>query len=98
MSDDKIEMSGTVLREHRGDLFEVECAAGSLRRTVLAKRSGRLVKFRIRLLPGDHVTVEVSPYDPTRGRITYRGAQSDAARRGSSSTSDTGVPPRRGQG
>lgn len=40
--------------------------------SVLAKIAGRMRKFRIRVLPGDRVTVEVSPYDLTRGRITYR--------------------------
>lgn len=39
---------------------------------VLATISGKMRQFYIRILPGDRVTVEVSPYDPTRGRITYR--------------------------
>jgi translation initiation factor IF-1 len=39
---------------------------------VLATISGRMRQFYIKILPGDRVTVEVSPYDPTRGRITYR--------------------------
>ena len=39
---------------------------------VLARLAGKMRKFRIRVLPGDRVTVEVSPYDLTRGRITYR--------------------------
>jgi len=39
---------------------------------VLAHISGKMRKFRIRVLPGDKVTVELSPYDLTRGRITYR--------------------------
>jgi translation initiation factor IF-1 len=39
---------------------------------VLATISGRMRRFYIRILPGDRVTVEVSPYDPSRGRITYR--------------------------
>lgn len=40
--------------------------------SVLAKIAGRMRKFRIRVLPGDRVTVEVSPYDLQRGRIVYR--------------------------
>ena len=39
---------------------------------ILATISGRMRRFWIRILPGDRVTVEVSPYDPSRGRITYR--------------------------
>ena len=38
----------------------------------VATISGRMRRFYIRILPGDRVTVEVSPYDPSRGRITYR--------------------------
>jgi len=39
---------------------------------VLAQASGKMRKFRIRILPGDSVKLELSPYDPSRGRITYR--------------------------
>ena len=39
---------------------------------ILATISGRMRRFYIRILPGDRVTVEVSPYDPSRGRITFR--------------------------
>jgi len=39
---------------------------------VLATTAGKMRRFRIRILAGDHVTVEVSPYDLTRGRITFR--------------------------
>jgi translation initiation factor IF-1 len=69
VADDKIEMPGHVVGCHRGDLFTVECKLGALHRTVLAKRSGRLATHRIKILPGDVVTVEVSRYDLTRGRI-----------------------------
>ena len=41
--------------------------------SVLAYASGKMRKFRIRILPGDRVKLELSPYDLTRGRITYRG-------------------------
>lgn len=73
MSDEKLVFEGTVVRAHRGDVYEVDCVAGSLRRTVLARRSGRLNQNRIRVLEGDVVTVEVSCYDLTRGRIVFRG-------------------------
>jgi len=50
-------------------MFRVEAENGL---EVLATISGRMRRFYIRILPGDKVTVEVSPYDPSRGRITYR--------------------------
>ncbi len=77
MSGDAIEMVGTVVATHRGDLYEVDCVLGALRRTVKARRSGRLVSRHIRLLVGDEVTVEVSPFDTTRGRIVYRGRREE---------------------
>jgi translation initiation factor IF-1 len=51
-------------------MFRVHCEAEEL--NVLATISGRMRRFYIKILPGDRVTVEVSPYDPNRGRITYR--------------------------
>lgn len=51
-------------------MFRVETENGH---QILAHVSGKMRKFYIRILPGDRVTVEVSPYDLTRGRITYRG-------------------------
>ncbi len=73
MSGDAIEMVGIVRESHRGGLYLVDCEVGALRREVLARCSGRLHQHHIRILPGDEVTVEVSPYDTTRGRIVYRG-------------------------
>ena len=49
--------------------FAVTCDNGM---PVLAHLAGKLRRFRIRVLPGDRVSVEVSAYDPTRGRITFR--------------------------
>jgi translation initiation factor IF-1 len=72
VSGDMIEMPGLVVDVSRGGHFTVECKLGSLKRTVIARCSGRLIIHRIRVLIGDEVTVEVSPYDPSRGRITYR--------------------------
>lgn len=72
-------MTGTVIAQHRGDFYEVECTLGALRRTVLAKRSGRLFEHNIRLVIGDVVEVEVSPYDMARGRITHRGPKKERA-------------------
>ena len=65
-----IEVSGTVLEKFPGGMFSVELE--QLKQLVLAHLAGRLRKNRIRILPGDKVTLELSPYDLTRGRITYR--------------------------
>jgi translation initiation factor IF-1 len=70
---DVLLFEGVVLEEHRGGYYRVECQLGALRREVLARASGRLVTNRIKILPGDFVEVEVSPYDMARGRITHRG-------------------------
>lgn len=72
MSGDELTFQGVIMEAHRGDTYRIECTTGSLRRIVLAKRSGRLTKHHIRLLPGNRVEVAVSPYDTTRGRVTKR--------------------------
>jgi len=64
-----IEVSGVVLEKFPGGVFSVELEG---KQVVLAHLSGRLRKNRIRILAGDRVTLELSPYDLTRGRITYR--------------------------
>jgi translation initiation factor IF-1 len=73
MSDNVLTMTGRVLEERRGGLFVVEVAA--LSRTVLARAAGRLFLRKIRIVPGDDVTLEVNAYDPGRGRIVYRGVR-----------------------
>jgi translation initiation factor IF-1 len=67
--DDKLEFQGTVEEALPNAMFRVLADNGL---QVLATISGRMRRFYIRILPGDRVTVEVSPYDPARGRITYR--------------------------
>src|SRR5256714_9684006 len=67
--DDLIDMQGTVVAVHSGGLYRVQCDAGH---EVLAQLSGRMRRFRIKVVPGDRVTVGVSPYDPVRGTITFR--------------------------
>lgn len=62
-------MNGTVLESLRNAMFRVRLETGQ---EVLAHVSGKIRKFFIRVLPGDTVTVELSPYDLTRGRITHR--------------------------
>ena len=64
-----IEVEGTVTESLRNATFRVELANGH---KVLAYVSGRIRKHYIRVLPGDRVLVELSPYDLARGRITYR--------------------------
>jgi translation initiation factor IF-1 len=69
---DTLVLEGVVVHVGRGDVYEVDCQAGALRRKVLAKRAGRLARGYIRIVAGDHVRVEVSPYDLSRGRIVHR--------------------------
>ena len=67
--DDAIEMEGTVVEPLPNAMFRVELENGHL---VLAHISGKMRMHYIRILPGDKVVVELSPYDLSRGRITYR--------------------------
>lgn len=66
---DVIELEGTVLDNLPNAMFKVELENGH---EILAHVSGKIRMNYIRILPGDKVTVEMSPYDLTRGRITYR--------------------------
>jgi len=68
--DDMLEIEGTVLEALPNAMFQVELENGH---KVLAHISGKLRMHYIRILPGDKVTVEISPYDLTKGRITWRG-------------------------
>lgn len=67
--DDVIEVEGTVIEALPNAMFQVELENGH---KVLAHISGKLRMNFIRILPGDRVTIELSPYDLTRGRITWR--------------------------
>jgi translation initiation factor IF-1 len=67
MSGEALEVVGVVTGTFRGDLHSVDVELGGVRRKVLATRSGRLNQNRIRIIEGDVVTVEVSPYDLGRG-------------------------------
>lgn len=67
--DDVIEVEGTVVESLPNAMFQVELANGH---KILAHISGKLRMNFIRILPGDKVTVEMSPYDLTKGRITWR--------------------------
>jgi translation initiation factor IF-1 len=67
--EDNIEVEGTVVESLPNAMFRVELPNGH---KILAHISGKMRMNYIRILPGDKVTVEMSPYDTTRGRITYR--------------------------
>ncbi len=67
--EDMLEMEGTVVEALPNATFQVELPNGH---QILAHISGKLRMNYIRILPGDKVTVEMSPYDLTRGRITWR--------------------------
>ena len=64
-----IEVQGTIIEKHPGGTFEVRLDD---KHVVLAQIAGKLRKHRIRILTGDKVTVEMTPYDLSKGRITYR--------------------------
>jgi translation initiation factor IF-1 len=68
--EDAIEVMATVIEPLPNAMFRVELENG--KHQVLAHVSGRMRKNFIRILPGDKVAVELSPYDLTRGRIVYR--------------------------
>ena len=68
--EEKIEVEGEVVEALPSTMFRVQLDEGG--HTVLATISGKMRKHYIRILPGDKVKVELSPYDLNRGRITYR--------------------------
>jgi bacterial translation initiation factor 1 (bIF-1) len=67
--EDLIEFKGTVVEVLPNAMFRVELENGHI---ILAHTSGRMRKNRIRVLQGDSVTVEMTPYDLTKGRINFR--------------------------
>jgi translation initiation factor IF-1 len=67
--EEKLEVEGTVVETLPNTMFRVELDSGH---QVLAYLSGKMRKYYIRVLLGDRVRLELSPYDLTRGRITYR--------------------------
>jgi translation initiation factor IF-1 len=69
IKEDTLSLVGRVVETFPSSTFKVELENGH---TILASLAGRLRRFRIRITPGDDVDVELSPYDLTRGRITYR--------------------------
>ena len=72
--EESIPVEGKVIERLRNSRFRVELAGGHM---VLAYVSGKMRRFSIKILEGDTVQLELSPYDLTQGRITYRGASAD---------------------
>jgi translation initiation factor IF-1 len=69
MKEEAIQLQGTVTDVLPSAMFRVNLENGH---KLLATTAGKMRRFRIRILAGDRVTVEMSPYDLTRGRITFR--------------------------
>ena len=67
--EDNIEVEGKIIETLPNAMFKVELENGQI---ILAYVSGKMRMHYIKILPGDRVTVELSPYDLTKGRITYR--------------------------
>lgn len=67
--EDAIEVEGTIIEPLPNAMFQVELDNGH---KVLAHISGKMRMHYIKILPGDRVTIELSPYDLTRGRVTFR--------------------------
>jgi translation initiation factor IF-1 len=67
--EENIELQGTIVETLPNAMFRVELENGQI---ILAYVSGKMRMHFIKILPGDKVTVEMSPYDLTKGRITYR--------------------------
>jgi translation initiation factor IF-1 len=78
-TEEKIEMEGRVIEALPGTQFRVELSSGH---TVLAYLSGKMRKNYIRILLGDRVKVELSPYDLSRGRVTYRFRRAETGMEG----------------
>ncbi len=76
--DDKIEVEGKVLKALPGAIFEVELPEEFSNMVIRAYVSGKMQKNLIRLIPWDTVMVELTPYDLTRGRITFRKPNANA--------------------
>ncbi len=67
--DDNIQIEGVVEEIRAGGQFAIKTDLGPV---IVAKLSGRMRRYHIRVVPGDRVTVAVSPYDPSKGLIVYR--------------------------
>jgi translation initiation factor IF-1 len=69
VKEEKVELDGEILEAFGGGMFKIAFENGH---EAIGYTSGKMRRYRIRMAPGDKVKVELSPYDPTRGRIVYR--------------------------
>ena len=69
VKDEKIELEGEVIESFRSGMHKIALDNGH---ETLGYTAGKMRRFRIRILPGDRVKIELSPYDLTRGRIVFR--------------------------
>jgi translation initiation factor IF-1 len=69
VKEEKIELEGEVTESLRNGMFRIQLDNGH---TTIGYTAGKMRRYRIRILPGDRVKVELSPYDLNRGRIVYR--------------------------
>ena len=67
--EDKIELEGEVVEAFRNGMYKIKLDNGH---ETLGYTAGKMRRYRIKILPGDRVNVELSPYDLSRGRIVYR--------------------------
>ncbi|MFQ5452112.1 MAG: translation initiation factor IF-1 [Candidatus Paceibacterota bacterium] len=72
MSKDVLTLEGEVIENLPNTLFKVKLNKKYDERVVLCYLSGKMRKYYIKILPGDQVRIEMTPYDPNRGRIVYR--------------------------
>jgi len=84
--EDQIEMDGTVIDTLPNTMFRVQLENGHI---VIAHISGKMRKNYIRILKGDKVTVQLTPYDLTKGRITFRSRDGSSGSASSSSSSSS---------
>ena len=99
MAKDAIEMNGAILECFPNTTFRVKLDNGH---EILAYLAGKMRRFYIRVLPGDRVIVEISPYDLSKGRIVKRVSEAEAraaaaaAAAGGAPDQNPGGPPRKG--
>jgi translation initiation factor IF-1 len=67
--EDKIELEGEVVEAFRNGMYKIKLDNGH---ETLGYTAGKMRRYRIKILPGDRINIELSPYDLTRGRIVYR--------------------------
>ena len=90
--EDMIEVEGTIIEALPNAMFRVEIPGGH---KVMAHISGKLRMNYIKILPGDKVTLQMSPYDLTRGRITWRSKETKPTAERIEGSSESGLPERK---